>query len=203
MVELNLIGQSLALKDVAFLEVVRLESLRVALLVVFLAGLSHALGQSIVLFANEVKPRRFVASLILGALIYLSGFLFFSFSIWLVEGFIFGKEESFKNMVKVVGLAYSPYLFNFFILTPYFGSFFSVALSLWSLAAILVGLRAVLALSFWQAFVCSALGWVLLQLVNRTLGRPVHSLTRAGRRLVAGTKLEQSPKNLSKHQGRS
>ena len=203
MTELRLIGQALALDSSAFLQIIELESLRIALLVVFLAGLSNALGQSIVLFANEVKPRRFVASLVLAAIIYVSGFLFFAFSIWLVENFIFGRDEPFISMVKVVGLAYSPYLFSFFILTPYFGSFISVALSLWSLAAILVALHATLALSFWQAFLCSALGWGLVQLVNRTLGRPVHALTQTGKRLVAGTKLERNLKNLgSKHRGK-
>lgn len=201
MAELRLIGQSLVLDNEAFSRIIELESLRIALLVVFLAGLSNAIGQSIVLFANEVKPRRFLASLLLASFIYVSGFLFFVFSIWLVESFIFTKNEPFRNMIKVVGLAYSPYLFSFFILTPYFGSFISVALSLWSLAAILVALNATLALSFWQAFLCSALGWGLLQLVNRTLGRPLHTLTQAGRRWVSGTKLEL--KVGAKHRGKS
>lgn len=194
--ELGLIEQSLRLDTTAFLRVIELERLDIALLVVFLAGLSNALGQSIVLFANEVKPKRFVASLLLAALIYVFGFLFFTFSIWVVEFFLFRRNAPFITMVKVVGLAYAPYLFSFFVLTPYFGSFLAVALSLWSLAAILLALQSTLALSIWQALLCSALGWVLVQLVNRSIGKPLQSLVKAGRRLVAGTGLEPATQQL-------
>jgi hypothetical protein len=42
----------------------------VGTMVVLAAGLSEALGQSVILFANRVRPRRFVASLLLTALSY-------------------------------------------------------------------------------------------------------------------------------------
>lgn len=190
---LELVLNALSLNETAFVEVIALEGLRAALLIVFFAGLSNALGQSVVLFANEVKPRRFMASLFVGACIYVFGFLFYVVSIWLVEQFLFARTEPFRNMVKVVSLAYSPYLFSFFVLVPYFGSFISVFLSLWSLAAILIALIATLQLSIWQALICSILGWALIQVLGRSIGRPLHSLTLRSRRLVAGKKLELDP----------
>jgi hypothetical protein len=194
---LSLIGQALTLHSDAFKNVITVDSLRSTLLIVFLAGLSNSLGQSIVLFANQVKPKRFIASLAVGALIYVFGFMALSLSIWLVEQFLFDRSEPFISMIKVVGLAYSPYLFSFFILTPYFGSLISVILSLWSLAAILIGLMATLELSIWQAVLASALGWILVQLSSRTIGRPLQKITLQSRRFVAGSKLELNPKRLS------
>jgi hypothetical protein len=170
-------------------------ALRLALLVVFLAGLSQALGQSVVLFVNQVKPRRFLASLLLAAVLYVFGFVFLVISIWLVAGYVFGKQLPLADILKAVGLAYAPYLFSFFILTPYFGSFLSVFLSLWSLAALLRVLRFVLELSLLEALACSILGWLLLQLSQRTIGRPLQRLVRAIKGWVAGQKLE-NPKDL-------
>lgn len=42
-----------------------------AMLVVVLAGLSLAIGQSIILFINRVRPIRFVFSLLINAILYL------------------------------------------------------------------------------------------------------------------------------------
>ncbi|MBI3957273.1 MAG: hypothetical protein HY328_00590, partial [Chloroflexi bacterium] len=58
--------------------------LAVALLVVFLAGLSEGVGQSIVLFINRITPRRFVLSLLLSAATHAVGYLFWAATIWLV-----------------------------------------------------------------------------------------------------------------------
>lgn len=166
------------------------EGLRLALGVVFVAGLSQALSQSVVLFAYRVRPRRFVLSLVVGAGVYLFGFLFLVSSIWFVARYAFGEARPLLVVVRTVGLAYAPYLFSFVVLTPYFGSFFSVALSLWSLSAIMLALSVIFGLTLFQALLCSALGWLLLQVVQRTVGRPVQALARAARRLAAGQRLE-------------
>lgn len=170
--------------------------LRWALLVVFFAGLSQALGQSVVLFANRVRPRRFVLSLLVGAGLYVFGFLLLVASVWLVARYGFGREQPLRTVARVVGLAYAPYLLGFAVLTPYLGSFISVALSLWSLAALLIALEVAFGFGLYQALLCSALGWLLLQVVQRTVGRPVQSLVVLARSLAAGTRLELSRKKL-------
>jgi hypothetical protein len=75
-----------------------------------------------------------------------------------------------------VGLAYAPQLLAFFELTPFLGSPFGVLLSLWTLLAIVTGVRAGFGLETWQAVAASGLGWLLLQAWRRTLGTPVYAL---------------------------
>lgn len=170
--------------------------LRVALSVVLLAGLSEALGQSVVLFASRVKPRRFVASLLLSASLYGFSFLFLSASIWLVGTQVFDREVAFEVILRTVGLGYAPYLFSFFVLTPYFGNPIGLLLGVWSLLAILEAVRATLDLTVAQAFLCSALGWLLLQVVQRTVGRPLIAGVRWLRRRTAGAPLATSRREL-------
>ena len=171
---LSLLGRVLTLREEPFAWVMREPTgLRLALAVVVLAGLSEALGQSVVLFANRVKPRRFVASLFLSAGLYTAGFVLWALSVWLVGTYVLDSQQSLRTVTKAVGLAYAPYLFSFFVLTPFFGDGVAVALSLWSLLAVLVAVQVTLSLTLSQALLCSALGWVLLQLLRRTVGRPV------------------------------
>lgn len=155
-------------------------------LIVVLSGLSEALGQSIVLFASRVKKRRFAFSLIFSALVYIFSFSFLSLCVWLVASYIFGIDVGFDVIVRTVGLGYAPYLFSFFILAPYFGNPISVLLSVWSLIAINLGLITVLELGFVQALLCTTLGWLLVQLIQRTVGRPLVGGVRWLRRRVAG-----------------
>jgi len=59
----------------------------------------------------------------------------------------------------------------------------------WNLLAIVVATRAVFQLSTLEAVASAALGWVLLQLLQRTIGRPVMGLGRRLRVAVAGRRL--------------
>lgn len=187
---LDLVRQALALDPQAFAAAEGGPySLRLALTVVFLAGLSSALGQSVVLFAARVKPRRFAASLLLQAAIFVAVYLFWTLSIWGVARVVFHELRPFRDIAMAVGLAYAPQLFGFFVLTPYLGSFFGVVLSVWNLLAITIAAHVVFDLGLWQALACSALGWVLLQLAQRTVGWPVGWLARRARHWVAGRPL--------------
>lgn len=188
---LELIWQALSLQDTPYLLVAEGEGgLRLALIIVFLAGLSQGLGQSVVLFANSVKPRRFAASLVVSGVLYVSGFMFFVLSIWLVAEFVFGRSQSLPTVLTMTGLAYTPYLLGFFILAPYFGSFIAVALSLWSLVALVNALRVTLELSLLQALLCSGLGWLVLQVLSVTVGQPIQWLASKLRQVAAGQHLE-------------
>jgi hypothetical protein len=86
-------------------------------------------------------------------------------------------------------LGYSPYLFSFFTLVPFFGSLINALLSLWRLSAVILAVDVVLDLKIRQAVLCSALGWLLLQVLKSTIGRPIIGLTRVLRRYVAGVEL--------------
>jgi hypothetical protein len=187
----ELIGATLRLGGEHYLDLGEVQ-LRWLLWIVYLAGLSAALGQSLVLFVSRVKPHRFVASLALSAAIFVAGFLLWSLSVWSVGTFGYGREVPYPAVLRAIALAYSPYLFSFFILTPYLGSFLWVALSIWSLLALVIASSVVLDLSLWQALLCNSAGWLLLQLLARTIGRPVVWLTGNLRKWVAGTGLSST-----------
>lgn len=201
--EVGLIPGALALDPEAFRRLAEHPAgWRLALWVVFLAGLSSGVGQSLVLFANRVRPHRFVVSLVVSAGLYLFGFVAWALSVWLAADLIFGREASVYAVSRAIGLGYSPYLFGFFVLTPYLGSFIAVALSIWSLLAILVAVQTTLQMTLPQALVSSAAGWLLLQVSQRTIGRPLTWAAGRLRSAVAGTRLERDLDVLFRGPGR-
>jgi hypothetical protein len=161
--------------------------LRQALVIVFLAGLSSALGQSVVLLAGRVAPRRFLLSLLLQAGLFLGGYLLWSLTIWLGSHYLFGVTHEFRLILIAIGVAYSPFLLSFFVLAPYVGSFFSLLLSVWTLLAIVLSSRNVLGLTLLQTVVAGGLGWVLLHLLSRLVGGLLLQLATFVRRRTAGT----------------
>lgn len=163
--------------------------LGIALLVVALAGLSEGVGQSLVLFINRITPRRFVLSLLLSAATHAVGYLFWAATIWLVGVRLFGRQEEFVVVARAVGLAYAPQLFGFFILTPYLGSLFALVIGVWTLLATVVAVHAGLELTIWQAVACSGVGWLLGQVIRRTLGRPLLAFERWAENRAAGAPL--------------
>jgi hypothetical protein len=165
--------------------------------VVFLAGVSEAIGQSVVLFANRVKPRRFALSLLLNGILFIVSVFILAGSIWAIARVIYHTHESFLDLLRSVGLSYVPLLLSFFVLLPYMGTFINRALSVWSFLALLVALVVTMGLVLWQALVCSIFGWALVQVLKYTLGRPYVAFERWLRRITAGVSLtEESPDKL-------
>jgi hypothetical protein len=143
------------------------------LMILFLAGVSETLGQSAVLFANKVTPRRFVMSLGLSGAVFIFGVLISICTIWLIGTFIFHADQPIIGIMREVSLGYAPLLFGFFVLLPYMGTFVEHVLEIWSLLAIIVAVIVTLHLHFWQALVCTLLGWVIVQAAKYFLGRLV------------------------------
>lgn len=168
------------------------EGLKLALWVVLLAALSEAFGQSVVLLINRVRPPRFVLAVTIAVASNVIGYLLWSTVIWLAVWLVFGAHLPFASALAVVGLAYAPQLFAFFEVTPYFGNFFGLVLTLWSMAAIVVAVRSGMGLTIWQAAVTGLLSWIVIQLWRRSLGRPIYALGRAIERRASGTRLEYS-----------
>lgn len=168
----------------------------VALGVVVLAALSESLGQSIVLFLNRVQPRRFAVTLAISTLSNIVGYLLWTLTVWLVVRYAFNLHIPIQIVANVVGLAYAPQLFAFFELTPFLGNLFGLLLSLWSMVAIIVAINAGLGLEVWQATVSSGLGWLLIQIWRRSLGRPLYGLRKFLERRTAGVPLEVTLQNV-------
>ena len=191
------IRQALALNESAFLAVQgSRQGLWLALTVVALAGLSQALGQSLVLFINHVRPRRFILAVLFAAVSYGLGYLLWAVSVYSAGVYVFGAHASWTAVAAAVGLSYAPQLLAFFELVPFLGGPIGVGLSLWSLLAILVSLRSGLGLELWEAAATAGLGWVLLQLWRRTLGVPIYALGRWFERTAAGVPLRYRPSDV-------
>lgn len=173
----QIVRQAMALNEAVFDAIQKApHGIWIALLIVGLAGISQSLGQSVVLFINNIRPWRFILAVGVSVLSYLAGYLLWTTSVWLVGTYAFDLSVSWIAIAAVVGLAYAPQLLAFFELTPYFGNPFGVLLSLWTMLAVLVAVQAGLDLEFWQAVLASSLGWLMIRIWRRTLGRPVYAL---------------------------
>jgi hypothetical protein len=137
----------------------------VALAIAFVAGISDMVGQSVVLFANRVSPRRFGFSVVASALVLIVSIFFYAFSIWLIVKFVFFLPGRFGLILILVALSYAPIVFSFASLLPYLGNFIYQAVRIWSLLALVVGVRAVAGAVFWQGILACLLGWLFIQFV--------------------------------------
>jgi hypothetical protein len=118
--------------------------------------------------------------------------------VWLVGTYGFGLTVGWLPVAATVGLAYAPQLLAFFELTPFLGNPFGILLSLWSMVAIVVAIRAGLHLETWQAIVVSGLGWALIQIWRRTLGWPLYAFGRWLEGRAGGIALRYQPRDVPK-----
>ena len=163
--------------------------LSLALTVVFLAQLSLAIAQAIVLFINRVQPIRFGLSLLTTALLSLFEFLFLVFSTWLICQFPWSIHLSLPTLIAVLGLSYAPLLFSFLGALPYLGLPILRILSIWHLLAMVVGFGAVANCDLGVAFGYVAFGWGMKELLGKTLGQPIARLGQRLAKWVAGVEL--------------
>lgn len=168
------------------------EGLLISFAVVLLAALSEAFGQSVVLFLNRVRPFRYPIALGISGASNVIGYFLWSVVIWLTVWLVFGHHTTLTATLIVVGLSYAPQLLAFFELTPYFGNFFGLILSLWSTAAIVVAVWAGMGLALWQAAFTGIATWTVLLLWRRSLGRPIYALGQWIERGVSGSALAYS-----------
>jgi len=159
---------------------------RLTLILVLLVGLSEAVGESVVLFLNRVKPRRFILSLVISAVLFAFTYGFWVLSIYLVTRFAFDSDATVVTIARIVAISYAPRLFGFLAFIPFFGVPISYALQLWSLLAMIQGVTVVLGLSPLQAVASVVLGAVLLLVLNSTIGRPITGIARWLRARAAG-----------------
>lgn len=186
----QLVWGSITLNSDTFQQIQTLSlSSRGAFYIVLFAGLSQAIGQSIILFINRVKPIRFILSLMIASVLFAISYLFWSASTWAVKNILFPPAVPLEHVYRTLGYAYAPQLFSFLIALPYFGVPISMILSVWSFLALLLGLSISLQLSIEQAVVCGALGWLVLEVLQRTIGRPISAIGQRLSNRIAGVQL--------------
>jgi predicted Abi (CAAX) family protease len=193
----ELLGGAFALKLDAFQRIARVPNgLWLALLIVLLSGLSIAVGQSIILFINRVKPGRFAFSLLLNAVLFTFGFIFLTLSTWLICLLPKSPHIPLLTLIEVFGLGYAPLLFGFLEALPYFGYPISNLLSIWNLLALVVGFAAVARVGAGSALTYVALGWGVKFLLTGTIGQPIARFGRILAERVAGVDLADTSQEL-------
>lgn len=186
----DLVWGAIALNPQAFEAMADLPNANLfALKVLLLAGLSQAIGQSIILFLNRVKPLRFVLSVFLAAIIFALSYGFWMGSTWLVSRVLFQQPLAYREVYHTIALAAAPQILSFLIAMPYFGVPIQIILSLWALLAFVRGFTVATGFDLWSAFWCGVLGWFVLQGLQRTVGRPIAALGTWLSNTAAGTHL--------------
>lgn len=138
-----------------------------ALIILLLGGLSEGIGHSVVLFANRVRPRRFVISLLLGTLVQTLVALVWALAIGLTEWIVGGGRAPLEQLFIVIALSYAPRLWGFATLLPYLGQGLQRLLNVWVALALLLGVGVAYRMTFWQALAPVLLGWALLEGLTR------------------------------------
>jgi hypothetical protein len=163
----DMAGGVLSFDPAIFVTAVRLPGAwKVALAILFVAGVSDMLGQSMVLFANRVTPRRFLVSLVMSGMMLIVSALVYALTIWLfVRIALRFYDTHFSTVLILVALSYAPFLFGVFSLFPYFGNFIYHAVRVWSLLALIVGVAAISDSAFWLGLLACLVGWLFMQLV--------------------------------------
>lgn len=191
---LAFVSGALRLDQAAFQAVVQTPGgLRLALIILIAGGISNAIGQSVALFANRVKPRRFFASLVVGAILFATTVTIYSSALAVAGSLGWNRSADLRDIVTVVGLAHDPRLFAFVALVPYFGTAFGAALTLWTVLGLVTAAGTLMDVPPLQAALLLGLAWIAVEAGGRTVGRPLVAANLRIRRWVAGTPLEKHP----------
>ena len=162
-----------------------------ALLIVFFAGVSEAIGQSVVLFANRVTPARFVLSLLLNALLIASGFVSLVICTWASFAIpIAGIHPVALDALTIaVGLSYTPLLIAFLAALPYLGNALMWALRVAQLLTMVTGVAAIAHVSLWMSAGHVAVGWAVKLGLRQAFGKPFAAVQVWLENSAAGTTL--------------
>jgi len=164
--------------------------------IVFLAGASTLLGQSVVLFVNRVRRGRFFLSLALNGLMYVISYLVWGAVIALVGSILFNDPPPFPAVIRMVGLSTAPLIFGIFILIPWMGPFIGRVLNIWSFLILVNVVEFGFQVGLIKALICVGLGWLVMLLLNNFVGRPVIALRNRLWKRVAGSSLDASTNDL-------
>lgn len=190
-----LIQETLKLNPVAFeVALASSGSGMFGLVILFLAELSMAIGQSVVLFANRITRLRFIFSLAFSAFGLVIGVVFWGFTIWILGSWLFGEQRPFTSVLVVVTLSHVPMLFGFLILIPYLGNIINSIIRIWTLLALLTGIMVLYQFTLLPALVCALLGWLIIEIVNRT--KLINAIERWFWRVITNTPSQRDTQDI-------
>ncbi len=164
--------------------------------VVFLAGASTLLGQSVVLFANRVRRGRFVMSLVFNGIVFIVSYFVWGLTIAVIGQLLFPDELSVWGVVRMVGLSTAPLIFGFFILIPWMGPFIGKILNIWSFLILVSVVQFGFQVDLVRALIVVGIGWLIMIVLNNLIGRPIVALRNRLWHMVAGTSLDADTQDL-------
>jgi hypothetical protein len=164
-----------------------------ALGVAMLAGISVLIGDSVVLFANRVRPTRFAAGLALNAVLFALSLAVEGITIWLVARFLFDARRPLELAVLIAFLGSAPLVFGFFIMAATLGPHVGRLLRLWSWLIIVLAVRDGFDLALWEGLVCVVLAQLLIWGINLAFRRPLGAVNDGMWKAVTQASVGMSP----------
>jgi hypothetical protein len=159
----------------------------IALAILILGGISLAIGQSVVLFANRVRRRRFILSITVSGFVFLLWVLLWAGSTWLLILITPGQEMTYTDILLGAAISMAPLLLGFLVLLPYIGNPIFQLLRIWILLTYLVVISTITDASYLGALAWAALGWLLIEVVLRFPPLQFQRLRNWGWQKVTGT----------------
>jgi hypothetical protein len=123
----------------------------ITILIVFIGGLSLAFGKSITLFANRVKPGRFITSLVFSSFGYIVNVFVVTIVIWLYIFFFGLTKAPYLDIAALVGIVFAPYWLGVFVFIPTAGIHWERILKGYVFIAFVLASQSVIAVSIWRS----------------------------------------------------
>jgi len=170
---LRLVGGALKLDPAAFQAVFNYSGQPTLLLlwIVFIAGISLMMGQSVVLFANQVKPARFALSLALGAVGFIINVIVFVLVVWGMANLLGERSWPLAQVARAIALTSAPYWLSFLVLIPYLGLILERLLKIYVFLVLLVALQTIFGLTFWGSLLGGLVALLIAYSLNVLIGR--------------------------------
>ncbi|MGB6299188.1 MAG: hypothetical protein WBF90_23830 [Rivularia sp. (in: cyanobacteria)] len=137
---------------------------QLALTIVILAGVSHALGSIFILLINRASIYLLLLALLIDALSIIIGYYVWTLTIWKVGQWIKSIDPTFRSLLSPIGFAYAPQILNFLTLIPLLGRPIELVLALWSLLAVIVATTQALDITTRKAGLICLIAWPLIQI---------------------------------------
>jgi len=137
---------------------------RIALTIVILAAISHALGSAVILIINRATVLMLISSLVVDAISIAIGYYFWTLTIWKIGEWLKRDALTYRSLLIQIGFAYAPQVLNFLTVIPLLGRPIELLLALWSLLAVIVAVRQGLDINTRRAAAICLVGWPLVQI---------------------------------------
>jgi hypothetical protein len=190
---LRVVGQVLRLDPQVFSAMRGAEAITgISLGVLLVAGLMRILGQSIVLFANQVRPAGFVVRILASTLEFILNVLVMGVLVWLIMRFIRPDADlALGEVLRTIPLAYAPYWLGALVLMPYLGVWIERGLKVYVFLVLVVAFRGAFNAPFLSALIGALIAWFTVLFLDSLLSWPLTPATEnLSRSLASGKKTD-------------